>query len=147
MQLKVKKLNPEATLPTYATDGSNGLDLTATGIVITPEYVEIRTAISVEIPEGYVGLLFARSSISKKNMLLANGVGVIDSDYRGEIMFRFKVLDDRNVGVLKYSKNYEQGDKVGQLIVVPIPKLEVVEVRELSDTKRNFGGFGSSDKK
>lgn len=144
MQLKVKKLNPEAVLPNYATDGSNGLDLTATAVVVHPDYVEVRTAISVEIPKGYVGLLFPRSSITKTNMILGNSVGVIDSDYRGEIMFRFKVLDDPNMSVFKYAKIYKQGEKVGQLLLVAAPKLEVIEVKDLVETERGDGGFGSS---
>ena len=104
MNLKVKRLNQEAKLPTYATDGSNGLDFTATAVVITPDYIEVRTGICMEIPEGYVGLLFPRSSITKTNMMLGNSVGVIDSDYRGEISFRFKILEERSAGVFKYSK-------------------------------------------
>lgn len=144
MQLKVKKLNKEAVLPTYATDGSNGLDLTATAVVITNDYVEVRTAISVEIPNGYVGLLFPRSSITKTNMLLGNSVGVIDSDYRGEIILRFKVLEDSSVGLFKYKKIYKEGEKVGQLVLVAVPKLEVTEVTDLEDTKRGSGGFGST---
>jgi dUTP pyrophosphatase len=143
MNLKVKKLNPEAVLPSYATDGSNGLDLTATAVIVHPDYVEVRTAISVEIPKGYVGLLFPRSSITKTNMMLGNSVGVIDSDYRGEIMFRFKVLEDSR-NVFKYTKIYKQGEKVGQLLLVAAPKLEVEEVKDLEETERGDGGFGST---
>lgn len=147
MKLKVKKLVNDAVLPSYATEGSNGLDFTASGVVITPDYVEVRTGIAVEIPKGYVGLLFPRSSISKKNMVLANGVGVIDEDYRGEVTFRFKVLEDRAAGVNKYSKIYNQGEKIGQLLLVELPKIEVVEVEELDETVRGEGCFGSTDKK
>ncbi len=143
MKLKCKKLNPEAILPSYATDGSNGLDLTATAVIVHPDYVEVRTAISVEIPKGYVGLLFPRSSITKTNMMLGNSVGVIDSDYRGEIMFRFKVLEDSR-NVFKYSKIYKQGEKVGQLLLVAAPKLEIEEVKDLEETERGDGSFGST---
>ncbi len=143
MKLKCKKLNPEAILPSYATDGSNGLDLTATAVIVHPDYVEVRTAISVEIPKGYVGLLFPRSSITKTNMMLGNSVGVIDSDYRGEIMFRFKVLEDSR-NVFKYSKIYKQGEKVGQLLLVAAPKLEIEEVKDLEEAERGDGGFGST---
>jgi dUTP pyrophosphatase len=157
MKLKVKKLNLDATLPTYATDGSNGLDLVATSIInhkvkernkegrtLIEEYVECRTGISVEIPKGYVGLLFPRSSVSKKNLVMANSVGVIDSDYRGEIMMRFKVLEVSSYGAFKDAYLYEQGDKIGQLILFQVPKLEVEEVKELGDTERGSGGFGST---
>lgn len=146
VSLKVKKLVKEAKLPKYATDGSNGLDLSCTAVVIKPEYVEIRTGITVEIPEGYVGILCARSSVSNKNMVLANGIGVIDSDYRGEICLRFKVLEDRAAGVFKYSQIYKEGEKCGQLLIMPLPKVNVVEVDELEETDRGSGGFGSTDK-
>ncbi len=144
MKLKVKKLVPEATLPKYATAGSNGLDLVATAIVIRPEYVEIRTGISVEIPKGYVGLLFPRSSISKKNMVMGNSVGVIDSDYRGELILNFKVLEENIAGPFKYSKLYKEGERVGQLVILPAPVIEVTEVESLDDTKRGEGRFGST---
>ena len=144
MKLNVKKLVPEATLPKYSTEGSNGLDLVATAIVINPDYVEVRTGISVEIPPGYVGLLFPRSSISKKNLVMANSVGVIDSDYRGEIMLRFKVLEISSYGAFKYSKLFNQGDKVGQLVVIAAPIIEINEVKELNETVRGVSGFGST---
>ena len=159
MKLKVKKLNSEAVLPKYATDGSNGLDLVATGIVINPgitdkggrpvksNFVEVRTSIAVEIPKGYVGLLFPRSSITNTNQMLGNGVGVIDSDFRGEIVFKFKILEDQAAGTFKYSNIYKQGDKVGQLLIVEAPRLEVEEVKELEETVRGTGGFGSTDLK
>lgn len=147
MNLKVKKLNKEATLPTYATDGSNGLDLTSVGHIIMPSYVEVRTGIAVEIPEGYVGLLLPRSSITNKNLMLANSVGVIDSDYRGEVLLRFKVLEESAAGLHKYSNLYNAGEKVGQLLLVQVPKLKVEEVTQLGTTVRNAGGFGSTDKK
>lgn len=147
MQLKVKKTTPDSKLPTYATDGSNGLDLTCTTVVIHPEYAEVRTGIAVEVPKGYVGLLFPRSSVSTKNLVMANGVGVIDSDYRGELMLRFKVLDQASRGPFKYSSLYQQGDKCAQLLLVECPKLEIKEVESLDETVRGSGGFGSTDNK
>jgi dUTP pyrophosphatase len=77
-------------------------------------------------------------------MMMCNSVGVIDSDYRGEITVRFKVLDDLSVGVHKYSKIYKQGDKVAQLILVEVPKIDVLEVNKLSDTERGENGYGST---
>lgn len=147
MELKVKKLTPDSTLPKYATPGSNAVDLTCTTVVLHNDYAEVRTGIAVEIPKGYVGLLFARSSVSNKNLVLANGVGVIDSDYRGELSFRFKVLETASHGAFKYSKLYNQGEKCGQLLLVECPKLEIKEVESLDETVRGSGGFGSSDKK
>lgn len=145
MKLKVKKLVPDAVLPSYATDGSNGLDFTATGVVYREDIIEVRTGIAVEIPEGHVGLLFPRSSITKKNFVLANSVGVIDSDYRGEINFNFRIVPESNAaGMFKYNKAYKQGERVGQLVIVEIPKMEVVEVKDLSDTVRGTGGYGST---
>jgi dUTP pyrophosphatase len=145
MQLKVKKLNPEAVLPSYATDGSNGLDLTATGVIHRDNTIEVHTGISVEIPEGYVGLLFPRSSVAKKNLMLANSVGVIDSDYRGELILQFKIIpEDSKAGLFKYAKAYKTGERVGQLVLMEVPKVEVVEAEELEDTERGVGGFGST---
>lgn len=143
MQLKVKKLVKEAVLPKYATDGSNGLDLVATAVLVHPSYVEVRTGISVEIPEGYVGLLFSRSSISNRNLMLANGTGVIDNDYRGEVILRFKALNE-GAHMFKYASNYKAGDKVGQLVIIPLPKVEVIEIKEVKETARGSGSFGST---
>jgi dUTP pyrophosphatase len=106
-------------------------------------FIEFGTGISVEIPEGYVGLLFARSSISKTVHILANHVGVIDSGYRGEIKLRFKnpVLSFRNQEIFP---QYNVGDKIGQLVIIPYPQIELVEVEELSTSERMEGGFGST---
>jgi dUTP pyrophosphatase len=95
------------------------------------------TGIAIEIPEGYVGLVYPRSSVSKSSMLLANGVGVIDSGYRGEIMLKYRHLGGRN-------EIYTTGDRVGQLMIIKRPEIELVVVDELSDTDRGEGGFGST---
>ena len=142
MKVKFKKLSPEAVLPTYAKQGDAGLDLTAIsrGVVENPHYgyIEYGTGIAVEIPEGYVGLIFPRSSISKTGLILSNCVGVIDSGYRGEIKFRFKWIKDTD--------SYVPGDRIGQLVIMPYPQIEVEESDELSETERGDGGFGSSGK-
>ena len=146
MQVKFKKLNANATVPSYAKHGDAGMDLTA----ISKEwihvdggyYCEYDTGISVEIPEGYVGLIFPRSSQSTVNLLLSNHVGVIDSGFRGSIRFRFKQIINGITSIdLKY---YEIGDRVGQLIILPYPQIEPIEVDELSETDRGTGGFGST---
>lgn len=142
LQVKVKKLNEKAKLPEYATDGSAGMDITATQKTPVMEgshaYLEYKTGLSFEIPQGHVGLLFPRSSVSKTNLMLANCVGVLDSDFRGEVTFRFKPLGS--------GKAYEAGDKIGQILIVPFPHIEFQEVAELTDTVRGDGGYGSTGK-
>ena len=138
MKVKFKKLNPKAIMPSYAKQGDAGLDMTAIQVLKHEMYYEYRTGIAIEVPEGHVGLMFPRSSISKTKQILSNHVGVIDSGYRGEILFRFKKLAWDNGEV------YQEGDKVGQLVIIPIPQIELVEVDELSSTERGEGGFGST---
>ena len=138
MKVKFKKLNTKAIMPSYAKQGDAGLDMTAIQVLKHEMYYEYRTGIAIEVPEGHVGLMFPRSSISKTKQILSNHVGVIDSGYRGEILFRFKKLAWDNGEV------YQEGDKVGQLVIIPIPQIELVEVDELSSTERGEGGFGST---
>lgn len=142
MRIKLKALDEKAVIPSYAYAGDAGLDLTATSEKLTAGFAEYGTSLAIEVPEGHVGLLFPRSSItSKTNFMLGNAVGVLDSNYRGEIKFQFRHL----VGV--NSPRYKVGDKIGQLIILPIPKIELEVVSELSKTARNELGFGSSDGK
>ena len=143
MKVKFKKLVPNATTPSYAKDGDAGLDLTALSVAVKNDYNEYGTGIAVEIPKGYVGLLFPRSSVTKKTLMLKNSIGVIDSGYRGEIMLRFHVTSSNYLPDMLY----KSGDKVGQLLIIPIPTIELEEVEELSDSERGEGGFGSTDKK
>ncbi len=141
IEVKVKRLVSHAELPTVARPGDAGMDLVAVDCYHNHDYdyVEYGTGLAVEIPEGHVGLLFPRSSISKTPHLLCNSVGVIDSGYRGEVKLRFKILSD------KESLEYSVGDKVGQLVVIPYPKVILTEVEELSTTDRGVGGFGSTN--
>jgi dUTP pyrophosphatase len=143
MKVRVKKLHPKAVIPTYAKEGDAGLDFTAIALEIHKHgnYIEYFTGIAVEIPEGHVGLIFPRSSISKTDLALTNSVGVIDSGYRGEIRFRFRFPTDMTFPMVR---KYEEGDRIGQLIIIPYPQIEMEEVSELSDTERGDGGFGSS---
>lgn len=140
MNLKVKKLHPEAKLPTKANPGDAGLDLTAIDEKLNPEFrfIEYDFGLSMEIEEGYVGLIFPRSSNSKKDLVLSNCVGVVDSSYRGPVTARFKSL------VPHSAKKYSVGDKVAQLVILQLPKVNVEEVTELSNTQRGTGGYGSS---
>lgn len=137
MQLKVKKLHANATIPYYAKRGDAGLDLTAVTIEAYDDYIEYGTGLAFELPPGTVGLIYPRSSISNKSLMLSNSVGIIDSGYRGEIRFRFKLTDQ------KYNL-YNIGDRIGQLIVTEIPKIEINEVNDLSTTERGTGSYGSS---
>ena len=141
--LKFKKLVETAVVPNKATSGSNGFDLTATSKEWHDEFqvYVYGTGVAIEIPKGYVGLLFPRSSVRKYALTMANCVGVIDSDYRGEIMATFRP-------VRKYEgKVYNVGDKLCQLVVVPAPEFEIEEVDTLSDTERGTKGHGEADKK
>lgn len=139
MKVNIKKLNPFVVTPSYAKQGDAGMDLRTTGITEqTDKYIEYGTGICVEIPEGYVGLIFPRSSISKTDLILANSVGVIDSGYRGEIKCRFKITSDEDIEI------YDFGDKIAQMIIIPYPQIQFEVVEELSSTERSEGGFGSS---
>jgi dUTP pyrophosphatase len=148
MKVKFKKVNPEAVTPSKAEEYSAGFDLTAiskdkvyckdTGNL---KYISYDFGLAMEIPENHVGLIFPRSSISKYNMDLSNSVGVIDSSYRGSISARFRQTGSSGVG------EYNIGDKVAQIIILPYPKIDFVESDELTDSKRGDKGFGSSDDK
>lgn len=132
-----KSSHPLAKEPTYNFPTDAGADLYAASICYCLDYVEYDTGIHIEIPSGYVGLIFPRSSISKTSLSLSNSVGVIDSGYRGSIKLRFKYTD-------QLMKTYEVGDRIGQLMIVPYPTISFKKVEELSNTERNNGGFGSS---
>lgn len=175
MEVKVKRLSENAVVPTYGKPGDAGMDLTATTRHFDVEgNVVYGTDLAFEIPEGFVGLLFPRSSNAKKDLVLTNSVGVIDSGYRGEVAFKFKpaafFADDEwakpgTVGNVSekfdftmlphsYGQNnevygcaiYEIGDRVGQIIIMPYPQVTFQEVSELSSTNRGEGGFGSTGK-
>jgi dUTP pyrophosphatase len=139
VDVKIKKLVPEAVVPKYAKAGDAGLDLTAISMVETDMYIEYGTGIAIKLPPNFVGLIYPRSSLSNYDLVLSNHVGVIDSGYTGEIKFRFKKTDDK-----AYAKYYKVGDRVGQLIVTPYPTVEFEEVEELGNSERGAGGFGSS---
>ena len=140
MDVKIKKLVEGAIIPKYAKTGDAGMDLTATSKWYDDDNnVCYGTGIAMEIPKGYVGLVFPRSSNAKQDLILSNSVGVIDSGYRGEITFKFKLVEDRHL-----AKDYNVGDRVGQIIIMPYPIIEFVEVEELTKTERGDGGYGSS---
>lgn len=151
LKVKIKRLTPNSVIPHYAKDGDAGLDLTATSMHYDEEgNVCYGTGLAFEIPKGYVGLIFPRSSICKKEILLSNSVGVIDSGYRGEVSFKFKpsmvYASSMNLTIGKDDRVYSVGERVGQIIIMPYPSIEFVEVDELSETERGEGGYGSSGK-
>ena len=137
MKVKIKKLHQDAVIPSYAKHGDAGVDLYSIRMDKDKNRNDVHyTGLAIEIPEGDVGLLFPRSSISKTSCCLRNSVGVIDSGYRGEIMLKFGCSS--NLGC------YKVGDRIGQLIIMPYPQVQFEEVEELSDTDRGSGGFGST---
>jgi len=154
MKVRIKKLNKIAVIPTYAKDGDAGMDLIATSIISdTPTQITYGLGIALEIPKGFVGLVFPRSSIRKTGLQLSNSVGVIDSGYRGELQATFNKLfgsegmyDEMKVKEIQPNDFYKVGDRVAQIMIIPHPEIEFEEADELSDTERGDGGFGSTGK-
>lgn len=144
-KVNIKKLDERAVIPTCGTKLSAGADLYAVlddDVIIAPgETVFVRTGLAIEIPVGYAGMIFARSGLAcKKGLAPANKVGVVDADYRGEVMVAVHnhSLEDRVIG---------HGERIAQLVIMPFYKPEFNEVSELSDTLRGEGGFGSTGEK
>lgn len=149
MKVRFKKLSPDAVIPRYAHDTDAGMDLTATRREFDNDgNVVYHTDLAMEIPQGYVGLIFPRSSISRKGIALTNAVGVIDAGYRGEVTAKFKpspVFDDTGYSHAKLIPNvYKPGDRIAQLIILPYPHIEPVEAQELSPSDRGTGSYGST---
>lgn len=144
-KVNIKKLNPNAVIPTYGSEFSAGADLYAcideSVIVGAGETVLIKTGLSLEIPEGYAGLIYARSGLaSKKGLAPANKVGVVDADYRGEVMVALHNHSGADASI-------EPKERIAQLVIAPFLKADFNEVDELSDTLRGSGGFGSTGSK
>ena len=155
MQIKIEKLYKDSILPTKAHVTDAGYDLYAHSKSYDDDgNVVYGSGVAMEIPKGYVGLVFPRSSNAKKDLILSNSVGVIDSGFRGEISFKFKLTPrecsdfqtNEQFFTYAFSKRYEIGDRIGQIIIMPYPDIEFVEVDELSDSERGDGGYGSSGK-
>lgn len=137
--VKFKKLHPNAKAPYQGTLGSAGFDLTAVSREEINGYLtKYDTGLAVEIPEGYVGLVFPRSSVYKTDTMLTNCVGVIDSDYRGSIT---AVFAGRNA-----EREYKVGDRIMQMLIMPVPEVRYIEAEELTETERGAGGYGSTGK-
>ena len=144
MEVRIKKLRADAVVPTYGSEFSAGADLYAceeSTVTIAPhETVLVHTGLSFEIPEGYGGFIYARSGLAtKKGLAPANKVGVIDADYRGEVMVSLHNHTDTPQSV-------EPGERVAQMVIAPFLKAEFTVAEELSDTVRGAGGFGSTGK-
>jgi len=139
--VKVKKLDPNAVIPSYSKVGDAGMDLTITKEIENTSFsVSYGFGIAMEIPKGFVGLVFPRSSVRNQDLILSNCVGVIDSGYRGELQATFKKTNGLD------SIKYKVGERGAQIIILPYPTIYMTEVPELSDTDRGTGGFGSTGK-
>jgi dUTP pyrophosphatase len=139
LQIKVKKLHEDAVIPSYSKLGDAGMDLTITREIENTSFsVSYGFGIAMEIPLGFVGLVFPRSSVRNQELLLSNCVGVIDSGYRGELQATFKKTNGLD------SLKYKVGERGAQIIILPYPRIKMVESNELSDTERGTGGFGST---
>lgn len=143
-KISVKKLDKRAVLPKYGSDYAAGADLYAVTdgeVTFQPNETKlIRTGLAMEIPEGYAGLIYARSGLaSKRGLAPANKVGVVDADYRGEVMVALHNHSDK-------VQTIESGERIAQLVVAPFLKVEYEETDELSSTVRGAGGFGSTGK-
>ena len=137
--VKVKKLDPNAVIPTYSKDGDAGMDLTITNIKENTSFsITYGFGIAMEIPKGYVGLAFPRSSVRNQDLILSNCVGVIDSGYRGELQATFKKTQGLD------SISYNVGERGAQIVILPYPQIRMIESNELSNTERGEGGFGST---
>ena len=140
-KVKIKRLHKDSVIPKYSKPGDAGLDLTATSKFYDDfDNVCYGTGLAIEIPEGHVGLLFPRSSISKTDLTLRNSVGIVDSNFRGEITLKFNNI------LMSSCEPYNVKERIGQLIIMPYPTIEFEEVEELSTTERGAQGFGSSGK-
>lgn len=146
IDVKVKKLVPEAVIPFYAKPGDAGMDITCTSFEYDKEHdcYMYHSGLAFELPKGYVMLIFPRSSNRKTDYYLCNHVGVLDAGYRGELMFAYKNrTDDR----LNYQKPpYQVGDRIGQIIILPYPIVQMIESDSLEESERGTGGFGSTGK-
>ena len=143
MKVKIKRLVSEAVMPRRSHASDAGWDLVAVNRKMDADgAVVYGTGLAMEIPEGYVGLVFPRSSVAKKDLVLSNCVGVIDSGYRGEVMVKFKLLDPLITHDVYHWYNVR--DRIAQLVIMRLPEVEMVESEDLSESDRGEGGYGST---
>lgn len=141
IDVKIRKVHPDAVIPFRAHATDAGMDVTAISMEITEDYVEYDTGLQFQLPEGYAMLIFPRSSNSKKDLLLCNSVGILDAGYTGNLKLRFKLITEGYT-----EKIYNPGDKVGQIMIIPYPEINFIETEIFNETERGNGGFGSTDK-
>jgi dUTP pyrophosphatase len=143
MKVRIKKLNENAVIPSYAKDGDAGMDLVATSVISENDtQITYGIGLALEIPNGFVGLIFPRSSVRKTRLMLSNCVGVVDSGYRGELQATFNKINQNSIA----ENDYKVGDRIAQIMIIPHPPIEFKEVNDLSETERGEGGFGSTGK-
>lgn len=140
-KVSIKKLTENAVIPKKMTSGAVGMDIVATSKTITPEYIEFGTGLAIQVPEGYGAFLLPRSSLTKTCYVLNNSIGLIDTDFFGEMRFRFKMLAG-----YESLPGYEVGDRIGQLVILPVLDFEFQEIDDLGETDRSSEGFGSTNK-
>lgn len=153
MKVRFKRLNPLAKTPARAHSTDAGFDLVAVSAKVEENgCLCYGTGLAFEIPEGYAGFVFSRSSVSNYSLSQANCVGVIDSGYRGEVSVKFKptleFMDTDNPDHTAYRipKRYNVGERIAQLIVMPVPEIDFEEAADLDDSERGTGGYGSTGK-
>ena len=139
VDVKIRKVHPDAVLPKRAHPTDAGMDVTAISMEMTEDYIEYDTGLQFQLPADYVMLIFPRSSNSKKDLLMCNSVGVLDAGYTGNLKFRFKLTTEGYT-----EKIYNPGDKIGQIIILPYPEINFIETEEFDETDRGSGGFGST---
>lgn len=140
LEIKFKLNHPNAIIPKYAYDTDACFDLFCAESKKSDLFIEYNTGINILIPEDYVGLLFPRSSVTNKTLILKNSVGVIDHGYLGDIKLRYYItpMFDDNVNT------YDIGDRVGQMLIIPRPKIKLLQVESFEDTQRGTNGYGST---
>ena len=140
IDVKIRKVHPDAVIPFRAHPTDAGMDITAVSMEMTEDYVEYDTGLQFQLPEGYAMLIFPRSSNSKKDLLLCNSVGILDAGYTGNLKLRFKLTTEGYT-----EKIYNPGDKVGQIMIMPYPEINFIETEVFNETERGDGGFGSTN--
>lgn len=140
IDVKIRKVHPDAVVPFRAHATDAGMDVTAISMEMTEDYVEYDTGLQFQLPEGYAMLIFPRSSNSKKDLLLCNSVGILDAGYTGNLKLRFKLTTEGYT-----EKIYNPGDKVGQIMIIPYPEINFIETEVFNETERGDGGFGSTN--
>ena len=140
IDVKIRKVHPDAVIPFRAHATDAGMDVTAISMEMTEDYVEYDTGLQFQLPEGYAMLIFPRSSNSKKDLLLCNAVGILDAGYTGNLKLRFKLTTEGYT-----EKIYNPGDKVGQIMIIPYPEINFIETEVFNETERGNGGFGSTN--